>query len=144
MRHLESQIIINAPIDKVWRALTDLASYKNWSSTIEFGKCVLKEDADAEVTVHFNGIRRRKTATILSVKPHQLFSWEYGHSLFRLITKTWMLQSEGLHQTKLIHREEHSGMLSALLSEEKLGRHLPDLDLFHQELKRYIEIVIGR
>jgi uncharacterized protein YndB with AHSA1/START domain len=144
MRHLESSIVINAPIDKVWRALTDLASYKKWSSTIDFGKCVLKEDATADVTICFNGSFKRSSATILSIRPHQHFSWEYGHSMFRLITKTWMLQSTDLHSTKLIHREEHSGLLSALMSEEKLGRHLPDLDLFHQELKRYVEIVLGR
>jgi uncharacterized protein YndB with AHSA1/START domain len=43
MKHIKTEILINAPIEKIWAVLTDVSYYSSWNPFIT------KIDGDAEV-----------------------------------------------------------------------------------------------
>jgi putative intracellular protease/amidase len=52
---IHTEIIIDAPVSKVWKTLTDFAELKNWSTSLQAINGELKNGAKVEVEFNFGG-----------------------------------------------------------------------------------------
>ena len=116
MKSLQTEIIINAPAEKVWAILTDFAAYTAWNPFIKKleGKPVVGETLRVELN---NGKGTSVfTPTVKIVDTNRAFEWLgklplgmfSGQHYFRI-------ESISTTQVKFIHGEEFSGWLSGLI-----------------------------
>jgi hypothetical protein len=117
MKNIETTIIINAPIEKVWQTLTNFKAYPNWNPFIKAIKGEVKIGNQIEVTLQPEGMSEQ------IFKPQIV---EFGNYTFRWLGKLgikgifdgehyFQLKAIDSQKTELIHGENFSGILSGLL-----------------------------
>ena len=113
-REVYTHIRINAPVERVWKMLTDLGSYKQWNPFIveSIGKAQLGEQLTCRPRVG-----RKKIATfhptVTRLIPEKVFAWT-GHVLFPGLADgvhIFELKPQGDDHVLLVHRQEFSGIL---------------------------------
>ena len=68
---------INAPVEKVWEALTDCQEYENWNPFIVKASGVPHEGANIEVACAFDsGKALRGVAEVTAHEHHKRLSWQ--------------------------------------------------------------------
>jgi hypothetical protein len=123
MRSFEAASRIDAGPDRVWAALVDVGSWRDWDSGVDRveGSVALGE----RLTVYATMIRNRPFAvTVTEIRPGEAMRWRGGLPLgMAVIERTYHLDAQEDGGTVLTVREDHSGPLAGLL-----GRSTPDLN----------------
>jgi len=79
--HLQTEIDIAAPPDRVWAVLTDFAAYPDWNPFIRSIRGVPEQGARLVVRIQPNGARSMTfRPTILTLARHRALCW-LGHLL---------------------------------------------------------------
>lgn len=120
---IRTEIIINAPKEKVWDILTDFDKYQQWNPFIvkSQGKAI---PGSYLVNTMKNG---RDTMTfkpkVLKAEPFSYFDWLGKLWIKGLFDGHHYFQIEEIHpnQVKLIHGENFSGLLSKMIL-KKIGK----------------------
>ncbi len=119
MKHLKTEIEIQASPQQVWEVLTDFESYPEWNPMIRSIKGELKMRNRLKVVIH---APKSKPMTIrpkvTSFKKHVRFSWMGHMFIIGLFDGQHIFEIKDLEDgvCKLIHREEFSGILVPLMS----------------------------
>jgi hypothetical protein len=140
MKPFTTRIDIQAPVDKIWRILTDLPRWAQWNSTVE--RTIGNVERGAKVAVFV----RQSPGRAFSVRVTELDAprrmvWTGGIplGLFRG-TRVYELAAPAAAATVFSMREDYTGPLAGLI-----GKSIPDLqpafDEFAQCLKREAERV---
>ncbi len=116
MKHLKTEILIDAPKEQVWNILIDLAGYANWNPFI------VSSEGEAIVGQKLkNKLMNNGKATVFSpvvtkVVPFREFEW-LGSGMLGMFKGRhyFILEDLGENQTKFIHGEHFSGLLSGLI-----------------------------
>lgn len=122
MKSLQTEIIINAPAEKVWAVLTDFETFSQWNPFIVKleGKPVVNTTLRAELK-NGDGVSVFKPK-VLVAQPNKAFEWLgslpipgifNGHHYFRI-------EPVNSGQVKFVHGEEFSGLLAGLIM-KKIG-----------------------
>lgn len=142
MKHLTTQIEINAPAERVWNILTQFDKYPDWnpmirslSGTVEEGqiiKVLLQQPGGSTMTFK---------PEVVSFKPGREFAWQ-GKLLMKGLF-------DGMHQflllpmsestTVFIHREEFNGILVPLFSKMIDTKTREGFELMNRKLKELAE-----
>lgn len=86
---IESKIIINAPIQKVWDVLADFEKYPQWNPFTP--KIEIQPDQlGSDVILH---VRLNPKSPKLTIQKEQLLAWDQGQQMSWGITKTWYIQT---------------------------------------------------
>lgn len=119
---IKTEIIINAPAERIWSILTDLGNYQQWnpfiiesSGEVKVGKKINNTMKNGDKTMTFK-------PTILNVVENEYFDW-LGSLWFKGIfdgQHYFSLEPLNEKQTKLIHGENFSGILSKIIL-KKIG-----------------------
>jgi uncharacterized protein YndB with AHSA1/START domain len=114
-------ILINAPAECVWTALSDLSG---WPSRFDFITLV-KAPArlEAQQRFHWHTTKLHLTSTLLVVKPPQELGWK-GRKYGVLVFHQWRLLPAPNGGTLVVTEESQQGLPVRLLK-----------DTFHQRLK---------
>lgn len=114
MRELYTEIEIKAPVQRVFRILTDLAHYEQWNPFIVKAEGRVHPGENLRVRIRPPGAREQPyVVRVLSVEQDREFRW-LGHMLWRGILDgehVFELLSLPGNRTKLIHREQFRGVL---------------------------------
>jgi hypothetical protein len=112
MKNIETDIIIDAPIEIVWRVLMDFDSYPNWNPFLTVkGLPFLGEKLDLEIEMR--GKKSQFRPKVVAYEEGRQFEWRgklivsgifAGNHYFRLKPITEF-------QTMLIHGENFTGIL---------------------------------
>src|ERR671927_234268 len=108
-KRIATEIIINAPKEKVWEVLTDFAQYPQWNPFIISvkGQGLVNTLRNGSQTVVFK-------PKILNVVPYRYFDWLGSLGIRGLFDGHHYFEVEELSpsQVKLKHGEAFSGLLS--------------------------------
>jgi hypothetical protein len=138
MKSFATRIDIQAPVDKIWRILTDLPRWRQWNSTVERTVGNVERGAKVTVFVKQNPGRAFPLRVIELDAPRRMV-WAGGMplGLFRG-TRVYELAAPSTAAVVFSMREDYTGPLAGLI-----GKSIPDLqpafDEFAQCLKREAE-----
>jgi len=138
---LRTEIEIDAPPDRIWEVLTDLAAYPEWNPFVVSASGQLAPGERLRITLGFgDGRESRVQPTVLKVEPPTELRWRArffikglfdGEHFFRLIP----IDAE---RTRFVHGEDFSGILV-----QTMGRRLTETARgcvgMNKALKRRVE-----
>ncbi|KTG09116.1 hypothetical protein AUR64_15070 [Haloprofundus marisrubri] len=140
MKHIRTSIDIEAPPSIVWEILTDLDAYHEWNPYITEASGEVEEGEIVEIHVEPTG-RRQSTldCRVTNVVPERRLQW-VGElrvpGLFRG-RHTFELDALGDDRTRLVNREEVSGLLTRFVVTEETPL---DYEWMNKELARRAEL----
>lgn len=116
MPSIKTEIDIEAPIGQVWQVLTDFPAYVEWNPFVLSIEGEARTGATLKNTLLFQGKEQIFRPKITQWVPNQEFAWLgsglggtfKGHHYFRL-------ESQGENQTRFVHGENFSGLMSYVL-----------------------------
>jgi hypothetical protein len=143
MREVYTQILIEAPVEKIWSVLTDLASYEEWNPFVVFGRGQIKPGEKITVRAKPKGSRGMTfTPRVVRYDPPRAFSW-LGH-----LFVPGLADGEHIHElipqadgksVLYIHRDEFSGLLIPLLWKRLSRVTRQGFEGMNGALKTYLE-----
>lgn len=105
------EIVIHAPVEKVWQIQTDIENWNRWQPDITSAKL---EGALAAGTIfRWKAKGLNIVSTLHTVKPHQHIGWT-GRSLGMFAVHNWTFEARG-ETTRVITEESLSGWLTRLM-----------------------------
>jgi hypothetical protein len=138
MKSFATRTDIQAPVDKIWRILTDLPRWAQWNSTVE--RTVGNIERGAKVTVFVKQSPGRAfplRVTELDAPRRMVWAGGMPLGLFKG-TRVYELAAPAAAAAVFTMREDYTGPLAGLI-----GKSIPDLqpafDEFAQCLKREAE-----
>ncbi|MFT5779352.1 MAG: hypothetical protein ACI837_002310 [Crocinitomicaceae bacterium] len=118
MKELRTEVIIDAPTEKVWNILMDHPSYGEWNPFIEKISGSMEVGKNLEVTIHPpNQKPMNFKPVILKNDAGKEFRWK-GKLFFKGLfdgEHYFQLSSVNGTQTKLVHGEKFTGILVGIL-----------------------------
>ena len=118
MKTINTTILIDAPIATVWEILMDQQAYPQWNPFIKQLQGDLTTGNTIEATIQPPGQKAMRFTPVVKVnQPKQEFRW-LGHLFFSGIfdgEHYFLLEDVGGGQTKFIHGEQFSGLLSGII-----------------------------
>ncbi|MCW5906483.1 MAG: SRPBCC domain-containing protein [Chitinophagales bacterium] len=117
MKKLETEIIINAPAEKVWSILTDFGKFSEWNPFI------LSIEGKKEVGAQLKVVLKNGKGTsvfapkVLVSEQNRTFEWLGSLPVPGLFNGQHKFHIETIsdNQVKFIHNEQFSGLLAGLL-----------------------------
>ncbi len=111
---ITTEIVINAPVNKVWKQLTDFRSYPKWNPFLIKATGELKLGNTISVTFKSNNEKTMVfTPVIKQLEKNKILQWK-GMLLFSGIftgIHTFTLTKLAANKTKLIQQEKFHGVL---------------------------------
>ncbi len=120
--NIRTEIIINAPKEKVWSILTNLEAFETWNPFLVKSKGAVAPGARLENTMKNGDSTMTFRPKILTVKPNEYFDW-LGSLWFRGLFDGhhyFKIEETAPGQVNLIHGENFSGILSGMIL-KKIG-----------------------
>lgn len=141
MKKIETQITINAPVEKVWNLLITNHEYNSWnpfivesSGEVALGKKIKNTMLNGDKTISF-------TPTITQLKKKQVFEW-VGNLFIPGIfdgRHRFELNIVSENKVQLVHSEEFSGFLSGFILSKIETQTRKNFQLMNESLKRIAE-----
>lgn len=112
--HPQSEIIINAPLDKVWALMEDFDNYSKWNTMVTFRGTPQVGDS-IPMMVSLGGRVTKTPVKFLAIEKNKELRWVGGPK--GLITGEHYFQFSEIdtHTTKMIQGEKFSGLMVPLL-----------------------------
>jgi hypothetical protein len=128
MRHVETETVIDAAPDEVWRVLADTSSWADWDSGVLGVEGEAAKGSRIKIRSELNP-KRAYPVKVVEFETNRRMAWLGGAplGLFKGV-RTYTLTPEGEGRTRFAMREEFSGALLPLV-----WRTMPDMnDSFRQ------------
>jgi len=118
-KELWSEVVIDAPPERVWDILTDFERFPDWNPFIRAASGRIEKDQRLSITLHPSGGRTIKMRpSVVTVEPNKELRW-IGHlgvpGLFDG-QHIFELKPSGSAKTVLVQREQFGGVLLPLLT----------------------------
>lgn len=128
---ISTEIVINAPVDRVWREFSDFDSYPRWNPFIKRITGTVKAGGPIAVTIQPRGGDPMDfNPEVLQLKEKEILQWQ-GRLLFPGIftgKHTFRMAGIGATATKFIHSEEFSGILVPFINLEPTREGFMDMN----------------
>lgn len=138
-KHISTEIIINASIDKVWDELTDFSKYPDWNPFIRKISGEIKKGNIIEVTFQTHGSDPIVfTPEIILYEENNILQWEGKLFIPGIFTgrHTFQLVKIETNKTKLIQKEDFNGILVPFF---KFDSTIEGFTLMNKEFKKRTE-----
>ena len=141
--HIETKIVIQSSIDKVWNVLVDFTNYEKWNAFIPSASGKLSVGSILDITMHPPGEKTQKyKVKILHVADKKNLQW-LGHFIIPGLIDghhTFELHQMDNNETLLIHKETFRGLVVPFVWKRFLNTKLrAGLELLNEGLKLYVE-----
>jgi hypothetical protein len=139
-RSVYTEIIIDAPKEKVWKVLTDFDSMPKWSTSLQgiFGDFT----ANGQTEVQFIMFGKLKEFNHKMIDFEEGIQFGWSDPFYFNTAKDYhiyRLESISDKQTKFIQKDEFNGILGLLLGNYATKKLLSVYQEFNQELKERVE-----
>lgn len=137
-----TDIIIEAPIEKVWKVLTDWNNISNWSSSLIGIKGNIQDEGNVMVSYLVDGNTYDTPHTFI-YKEMKEFGWsDLMEGTFKGLTDNHRFRVEKIsdNQTRFIQSDDFKGLGNKDMSSEKVAKiTVKFFPIFNQELKVEVE-----
>jgi hypothetical protein len=144
MKEIITTIDIPASPERVWRVLTDFASYPKWNPFIRGVQGSLQEGTRLRVRVRIppGGRARIFSPIVLKVIPAAELRWRGKLFIKGLFDgeHIFIMVPQGLEGTQFIQRERFSGLLAPLLMPFIAGKTHKSFEAMNRALKKAAEV----
>ncbi len=139
VKEYHTDIIVNAPVDRVWSVLTDFSAYPDWNPLVGWLQGDIR--TDGKIHMFIKPLKRAFNATLKRVTPLEELTW------VGIQFAPWFLAGEHYYRleklsdrsTRLWHGETFSGVGSAFISQSTLNEMLAAFKLHDTILKERVE-----
>lgn len=142
MKKIETDIVISAPMEKVWDILMDFDKWKKWNPIVNDARGVASLGSKIQVVMRGSEGRdgQKYTATIKTFEAPRLFRWRGTMMHGALMTNDKVFELEPSEDgTRVYHAEEFSGLMVPLFW-GKMKDFVPKaLNSLNQALKKQAE-----
>lgn len=142
MKSIETNIIINASVEKVWNTLMQFEDYPNWNPFIQSITGKAQKGAKLQVAIH----PPEKSAmnfhpVILVHAPNKEFRWLGKLGISGIFDGEHYFQLKAIdpHHTALIHGEKFSGLLVGFIFKMMQESTLKGFQSMNVALKEHCE-----
>jgi hypothetical protein len=145
MKNMQTEIQINAPVQKVWEALTDFSQYEQWNPFIH----IAGEACEGSRLTNQMFLEGQKPQIfrpeVLVVKPHREFRWEGNLFVKGLFDGEHYFKLEKVadNKTRLIHGENFRGVLVGLIMRMIGNKTRKGFEQMNLALKNRVESRLG-
>lgn len=140
MKEVKTEIIINAPKDKVWSVMMDFSAYPEWSTFIRSIEGEARLGARLKNTLRLTSSDQIFKPVITRMEEGTAFEWLGSIPLGLFKGRHYfMLEEIGEQQTKLIHGEIFSGLLRGLIMNKVGEATLRGFQAWNKALKARAE-----
>jgi uncharacterized protein YndB with AHSA1/START domain len=138
-QHYDTSVRIQAPVETVWRVLTDSAGYRAWNPEILEVDGVMAPGARITVRVKVQGgAIRRLRMRVTACEPPARLEWTGGMPLGLFVgRRTFVLTRQDACTLFSMHLSM-TGPLAPLIL-KSLGDRQPDIDAFSAALRARVE-----
>jgi hypothetical protein len=139
-RSVYTEIVIDAPIDRVWKELTNFEDMPTWSKSLQKIEGDIRKNGHTDV--HFMddkgkvGIYKHQ---LIHFEEGKLFGWSDPFILGMLDNHKYQLEKISDHQTKLIQSDELNGFATLFMGSFIMNFFLKSYTAFNEELKIRVE-----
>ena len=141
MRELRTEIQLSAPIDKVWQVITDFDHWTDWNPTVKAASGNASVGSKLSITIDGKGSRDASYQPIvLESNAPKSFRWRatmMASFVFKNDRIFDLKEKDG--GTELIHTEEYSGLMVAMMWTKLREFALPCLEEMNKALKVKLE-----
>ncbi|MDT0125350.1 SRPBCC domain-containing protein [Paenibacillus sp. RRE4] len=142
MKQIRTEILINAPVHKVWEVLTHFKAYPSWNPFMVYLKGKVEEGAKIEVKMVPPGSKGMVfKPKVLKYERNQEFRW-LGHTMFPGLfdgEHIFELVDHKNGTTTFIQRENFRGILVPLLQKSLDNGTKAGFEAMNQKLKQVCE-----
>ena len=142
MRVIKTEIDISAPKEKVWDILVDFENYPKWNPFIISIKGELKVRKRLEVIIQTGDSKKfRFQPRVTSYKKYREFSWLGSVMIYGLFDghHVFEIKEIGNGKSRLIHRENFSGLLVPLMWKQLNHKTRLGFDQMNKSVKELAE-----
>jgi hypothetical protein len=142
MRELRAEIQISAPIDQVWRVLTDFDHWKDWNPMVNQASGSASVHSKLKITMRGPDSKdaMKYEPTLLEVDPPKNLRWRATMMSGFMFTNDRVFElKEKNGGTTLINREEFSGFMVPLFWNKMNQFVVPMLEKMNKALKNKME-----
>jgi len=142
MRELRTQIEIAAPLTKVWSILTDFDNWKEWNPIVNQASGVASLGAKLSITMRGKDGKdaMKYMPVVTNVEEPKSLRWRATMMAGFLFTNDKAFELEEIDSgTRLIHREEFSGILVPIFWSKLNKGVIPMLRSMNEALKIMVE-----
>jgi hypothetical protein len=142
MPEIVTDIIIEASAERVWQALTDVASYPSWNPVLRrvHGNLAVEQTLTV-VRIGADGGEVVERPTVIHFRPVREIRWRTRLGL------PWLLDTErgfkierlGPEQVRFVHWQSRSGLLAYLVMGTSESAARDQLDVLNLALKAQVE-----
>jgi len=142
MKEIRSEILISAPIDKVWQVLTDFDNWKDWNPMVINANGSALEGSKLTITMCGKDKKDgpKYQPSVLEVKAPSRFRWRVKMMGGIMLTNDRVFKlKEKEGGTELVNSEFFSGLM-LLMAGKKLDKFVPPiLEQMNLALKNKLE-----
>ena len=142
MRELRTEIQISAPIDQVWRVLTDFGHWKDWNPMVNQAGGTASVGTKLQITMRGPDAKdaMKYEPTVIEVDPSKSFRWRATMMSGFMFTNDRVFElKEKNGGTVLINREEFRGLMVPLFWSKMNQFVVPMLEQMNMALKNKME-----
>ena len=136
---METEIVFDAPKEKVWEVLTQTEKYSEWNPFITSIKGEMKQGAQLTTVKVNNGTETSFTPIITMFKENETLEW-LGSGLGGMFKGSHYFKlTEVNGKTNMLHGENFSGLLSGLIM-QMIGEDThANFELMNEAMKKRVE-----
>jgi len=140
--HIAFEMMIDAPVERVWAVLSDFQRYSEWSPTVKRFSAIPKVGQKVSIRLEQpgeTGITMRPK--ILVLDPQRELRWR-GRLFVRGLfdgEHYFCLEPVGTDKTRFVQGEYFSGLLVPFLERMIQGNTSKGFELFNEALKQRVE-----
>lgn len=140
MKNIETEILIDAPIEVVWRVLMNFEAYRDWNPflTIE-GEPVLGNKLD--VIINMDGRKNFFKPKVVAYEEGRRFEWTGKLLLKGLFAGNHYFKLDPVteFQTKFVHGENFSGILQGTIMKKVRDKTIKGFETMNAAMKSFAE-----
>ena len=142
MRELRAEIQISAPIDRVWKVLTDFDHWKDWNPMVNQASGGASVGSKLSITMRGPDSKdaMKYQPIVLEVNPPNRFRWRATMMSGVMFTNDRVFElKEQNGETVFINKEEFSGLMVPLFWSKMNEFVVPILEKMNKALKDKVE-----
>lgn len=134
-----TEIVINAPKEKVWKAITNFDQMSQWSRSLQRIDGEIKENSKVTLHYFFQGKVKYFRVKLIGVEPGTQFGWSEPLIPFAKDKHVYRIESLSENTSLFIQTDRIKGISTPFIGKLITGHMLHHFTVYNESLKKFVE-----